>query len=476
MELHYLTITELQKKIESKEITPEEVLTAYLDRIDRVEDKIKGYVTVTEKEAKKQLQESDNGFLRGIPLAFKDNFSTKGIRTTCSSKMLENYIPPYDATVVEKIKKEGGIILGKTNMDDFAMGSTTESSAFYPTHNPWKLDCVVGGSSGGSAAVVAAGEAAAAFGSDTGGSVRQPAAFCGVVGMKPTYGNVSRNGLIAFASSLDQIGPITRDVADTALLLNAITGHDPLDSTSVNKEYPDYTQFLKQDVKGMKIGIPSEYFNMDFDEEVKSSVLESIDKLKEAGAEVKEVSLIDAEYALAAYYIIAPAEASSNLARFDGARYGYRSKKGNDAKSMFINSRNEALGEEVKRRIMLGTYALSSGYYDAFYLKAQKVRTLIKERFEEAFKEFDVIVSPTTTSTAFEIGEEKDLLERYRADLFTVPVNIAGIPAISIPCGFDSKGLPIGFQIMGAHYGEDKIIQTAYTLEKILDIDRKPEL
>ncbi|MFW6269165.1 MAG: Asp-tRNA(Asn)/Glu-tRNA(Gln) amidotransferase subunit GatA [Bacillota bacterium] len=477
MELYNLTIGKLKEKLSKREISVNEIISSYYDRINEVEDRIKAYVTLTEKKAEKQAETVDiNKKLGGIPLAIKDNMSTRGIETTCSSKILKNYTPPYDATVIKKIKREDSIILGKTNMDEFAMGSSTENSGFYPSRNPWNLDCVTGGSSGGSAAAVAAGEAAGALGSDTGGSIRQPAAFCGVVGLKPTYGNVSRYGLIAYASSLDQIGPITRNVADSALLLNIICGNDPSDSTSVDRERPDYTDFLKEDVEDMKIGIPDNYFSLDFDKEVKDKVLQAVKKLEEAGAIVEEVTLTDAEYALAAYYIIAPAEASSNLARYDGVRYGHRSEKADDVKTMFTSTRHEGFGDEVKRRIMLGTYALSSGYYDAFYLKAQKVRTLIKNNFDNTFAHYDLLISPTAPTTAFKIGQEKDPLEMYQADIFTVPVNIAGIPAISIPCGFDNNNMPIGLQIMGPHFGEGKIIQAAYTLEKILDLDKRPEL
>lgn len=476
MELYNLTISELQNMLKEGEITPEEVLDSFYKRIEDVEKDVKAYVTITESEARKSLDSLD-GPLKGIPLAIKDNMSTEGIKTTCSSKILENYIPPYDATVVRRLKENGAIILGKTNMDEFAMGSSTENSGFYPTHNPWDLEHAPGGSSGGSAASVAAGEAAGALGSDTGGSIRQPAAFCGVVGLKPTYGNVSRYGLVAFASSLDQIGPITKDVRDSAILLNYISGNDPLDSTSVDVDTPDYTDFLVEKVKGMKIGLPEEYFELDIQKEVKEKVLEGVKKLEDAGAIVEEVSLPNAEYALAAYYIIAPAEASSNLARYDGVRYGVRSNKTGDLSEMFTTTRNEGFGDEVKRRIMLGTYALSSGYYDAFYLKAQKVRTLIKEDFDRVFENYDILISPTTPTTAFKLGEVNDPLEMYKSDVFTVPVNIAGIPAISIPCGFDNNNLPIGLQIMGPHFGEGKIIQAAYTLEKILNIkDRRPEL
>jgi len=477
LELYDLTIHEIRDKLKNKEISVVEVLDSFYKRINDVEDKVKAYVTVTEGEARRRAKENLEGPLAGIPLAIKDNISTEGIRTTCSSKILHNYIPPYDATVVKRLNEAGAITLGKANMDEFAMGSSTENSGFYPTRNPWNLDCVPGGSSGGSAAAVAAGEAAGALGSDTGGSIRQPAAYCGVVGFKPTYGNVSRYGLVAFASSLDQIGPITKDVEDSAILLNVICGHDPMDSTSVNMELPDYTSFLKKDVKGMRIGLPREYFSMDFDREVRDSVLSAVKLLEDAGAKIEEVSLPSADYALAAYYIIAPSEASSNLARYDGVRYGYRSKNAGDLREMFATTRKEGFGLEVKRRIMLGTYTLSSGYYDAYYLKAQKVRTLIKEDFEKLFEDYDLLISPTTPTTAFKMGAMTDPLEMYQMDIFTVPVNIAGIPAISLPCGFDNKNLPIGIQIMGPHFGEGKILQAAYTLEELLGIkDKRAEL
>ncbi len=479
MELYNLTISQLRKKIKKREISAGDIVDSVLKRIEDKDDKVKAYVTITENLARETAasQQEKGGSLAGIPVAVKDNMSTEGVRTTCSSRMLENYIPPYDATVVKKLKKNGGLIIGKTNMDEYAMGSSTENSAFFPTHNPWDLEHVTGGSSGGSAAAVAADEAIAALGSDTGGSIRQPAAFCGIVGLKPTYGNVSRYGLVAFASSLDQIGPLTKDVRDSALLLNVITGHDPLDSTSVDRDFPDYTEYLKEDVRGMKIGIPEQYFNLKINPEVKESVLSAAGKLEEAGAELEEVNITDAEYALAAYYIIAPAEASSNLARYDGVRYGFRSKEADDIKTMFTSTRHQGFGAEVKRRIMLGTYALSSGYYDAFYLKAQKVRTIIKNDFENLFKKYDALISPTTPTTAFKIGDIKDPLEMYYGDVFTVPVNIAGIPALSIPCGFDSQGLPIGLQIMGPHFGEGKLLQIGYTLEGILDLkDKKPNL
>ena len=473
MELYKRTLTDLFNMLDEKRVKLKDIHESLSYRIKNVDPKIKAYVNLNEDIDIENLDEENykESYLKGLPVAIKDNISTDNIKTTCSSKMLENYNPPYNATVVDKIKDAGGIITGKTNMDEFAMGSSTENSAFFPTVNPWGENRVPGGSSGGSAAAVAAGMAPVALGSDTGGSIRQPASFCGVVGLKPTYGAVSRYGLVAFASSLDQIGPLARNVDDIALMMNVISGSDKNDSTCVDREYPDYTKYLKNDVSNFKIGIPNQYFDMDFDSEVRSSVMESIKKLEEAGAEVQKVDITGAEYALAAYYIIATAEASSNLARYDGVRYGLRADNVKNLSDMFTETRQQGFGDEVKRRIMLGTYVLSSGYYDDFYLKAQKVRTLIKNDFDNLFKDFDLIVSPTTPTTAFEIGEKRDPLDMYAADIFTVPVNIAGIPAISVPCGFDKKGLPIGLQFMGPHFKEEKLIQAAYSLEKILDLN-----
>jgi aspartyl-tRNA(Asn)/glutamyl-tRNA(Gln) amidotransferase subunit A len=473
MELYKRTLTDLLNMLDEKRVKLKDIHESLAYRIKNVDPKIKAYVNQNEEIDIENLDENDykETYLKGLPIAIKDNISTDNIKTTCSSKMLENYNPPYNATVVEKIKKAGGIITGKTNMDEFAMGSSTENSAFFPTVNPWGDNRVPGGSSGGSAAAVAAGMAPVALGSDTGGSIRQPASFCGVVGLKPTYGAVSRYGLVAFASSLDQIGPLARNVDDIALMMNVIAGSDENDSTCVNRDYPDYTKYLKNDVSDFKIGIPNQYFDMDFDSEVRESVMEAVEKLEAAGAEVKKVDITGAEYALAAYYIIATAEASSNLARYDGVRYGLRADNVNNLSDMFTETRQQGFGDEVKRRIMLGTYVLSSGYYDDFYLKAQKVRTLIKNDFDNLFKEFDLILSPTTPTTAFEIGEKRDPLDMYAADIFTVPVNIAGIPAISVPCGFDKDGLPIGLQFMGPHFKEEKLIQAAYSLEKILDLN-----
>lgn len=473
MELYKRSLTELKNMLDEDRVKLKDIHESLFYRIRSVDSKIKAFVNTKEELDFEELDKKDyrETYLKGLPIAIKDNISTDGLETTCSSKMLKNYKPPYNATVVNKINEAGGIITGKTNMDEYAMGSSTENSAFFPTVNPWGANRVPGGSSGGSAAAVAAGMVPVALGSDTGGSIRQPASFCGVVGMKPTYGAVSRYGLVAFASSLDQIGPLARNVDDIALMMNVIAGKDKNDSTCVDKEYPDFTEYLKEDVKGLKIGIPNQYFEMDFDEEVRESVLDAIDKLEKAGAKVERVDVTGAEYALAAYYIIATAEASSNLARYDGVRYGLRAKDTDNLKDMFTETRKQGFGEEVKRRIMLGTYVLSAGYYDDFYLKAQKVRTLIKNDFDELFEEYDLIVSPTTPTTAFKIGEKRDPLEMYAADIFTVPVNIAGIPAISIPCGFDQKGLPIGIQLMGPHFKEEKLIQAAYSLEKILDLD-----
>ena len=405
--------------------------------------------------------------IAGIPIGLKDNLCTKGVKTTCSSKMLENFVSPYDGTVVEKVNEAKLPSLGKLNMDEFAMGSSTENSAIKITHNPWNLNKVPGGSSGGSAAAVAADLVPWALGSDTGGSIREPASFCGVVGLKPTYGLVSRYGLVAFASSLDQIGPITKDVRDSAMLLNIIAGHDEKDSTSYDIEKKDYTKALKEDVKGMKIGVPKEFMGEGINPEVKAKIQGAVQTYKDMGAEVEECSLDIAEYALATYYIIACAEASSNLGRFDGIRYGYRTEKYNNLKDIYVNSRTEAFGDEVKRRIILGTYVLSSGYYDAYYKKAQKVRTYVKKQFDDAFKKYDVLLTPVAPNTAFEIGSKSaDPMEMYLADICTVSINIASVPAISIPCGVDKDGMPIGMQLIGDRFNEEKIINAAYAFEQ----------
>ena len=475
MNITDLTVHELKEKLDNKELTITQITKAYVDRIVEKEDDVKAFVTpLTDSalEKAKEIEEKvNNGELTsefaGIPIGIKDNMCTKGVRTTCSSKMLENFIAPYDATVIEKINTEGLINLGKLNMDEFAMGTTTEHSAFKTTSNPWDLNKIPGGSSGGSAAAVAAGMVPWALGSDTGGSIRQPASMCGVVGLKPTYGLVSRYGLIAYASSLDQIGTITKDVKDSAILLNIIAGHDEKDTTSANIDKKDYTKALKNDVKGLRIGVPTEYFDEGINSEVKESVKNAIEEYKKMGAIVEEFSFPIAEYALATYYIIACAEASSNLGRFDGIRYGYRTPEYNNVRELFVNSRTEGFGDEVKRRIILGTYVLSSGYYDAYYKKAQQVRTLIKNEFNKAFDKYDVLIVPTAPNVAFNIGEKSNNpLELYMEDLCTVPVNVAGVPAISVPCGVDKIGMPIGMQIIGKQFNEETILNAAYTYEQ----------
>jgi aspartyl-tRNA(Asn)/glutamyl-tRNA(Gln) amidotransferase subunit A len=423
------------------------------------------------KEVDSKIKEGKPvGMLAGIPILIKDNINIKGTRTTCSSKILNDFVSPYDATVVKKIRSADAIFIGKSNMDEFAMGSSTETSHFSVTKNPWDIARIPGGSSGGSAAAVAAGQAVLSIGSDTGGSIRQPASLCGVVGLKPTYGRVSRYGLVAFASSLDQIGPITKDTTDAALLMNVISGYDDNDSTSVNLPVPDYTEALMNNVRNIKIGIPKEYFSKGLDNDVKAAVMEAVKLLKSMGAQVKELSLPHTEYAVAAYYIIAPSEASSNLARYDGVKYGYRANEegeGGTLIDVYERTRGEGFGQEVKRRIMLGTYSLSSGYYDAYYLKAQKVRTLIKQDFDKAFGEVDVIITPTAPTTAFKIGEKtEDPLKMYLSDIYTISANLAGIPGISIPCGFDREGLPIGLQLLAKPFGEETIFRTAYSYEQ----------
>ena len=430
------------------------------------------------KQAEEIEKQEIKGELAGIPIGIKDNICTKGIKTTCSSKMLENFVSPYDATVIEKLKNENIINLGKLNMDEFAMGGSTEYSYFKKTRNPWNLNKVPGGSSGGSAAAVAANLVPWALGSDTGGSIRQPASFCGVVGLKPTYGLVSRYGLVAFASSLDQIGPITKDVRDAAMLLNIITGHDEKDTTSSNTPKVDYTKALKNDVKGLKIGVPKEFFGEGINEEVKVSLQAAIEKYKELGAEIEEFSLDISQYALAAYYIIACAEASSNLGRFDGIRYTYRTPEFKNLKEIYKKSRSEAFGPEVKRRIILGTYVLSSGYYDAYYKKAQQVRTLVMNEFNKGFEKYDVILTPTSPTVAFDIGSKSNNpLEMYLADICTVSVNVAGLPGISIPCGVDKEGMPIGMQLIGKKFSEETILNAAYTFEQAIKFreNHKPE-
>ena len=476
-----MTVEEIGKAYREKTLTVPEVVKAFLDNIEKEDEKIKAYITVCKEEALKKADEvqamfdaeKEMGALAGIPIAIKDNICTKGVRTTCASKMLENFIPPYDASVMKKIEATNAIILGKTNMDEFAMGGSTENSAFFITKNPVNLDKVPGGSSGGSAAAVAGKMAPISLGSDTGGSIREPASFCGIVGMKPTYGLVSRYGLVAFASSLDQIGPFSKTVRDNAVLLTAIAGHDEMDSTSANVENKDYEKALVNDVKGLKIGVPKEYFGEGINEEVRASLEKAIEKYKELGAEVEECSLPVTEYALPTYYIIACAEASSNLGRYDGIRYGYRTKNFESLKDIYKNSRTEGFGDEVKRRIILGTYVLSSGYYDAYYKKAQKVRTLVKKGFEEAFEKYDVLLTPTVPTVAFDIGSKsKNPLEMYMTDILTVSINIAGVPAISIPCGKDSSGMPIGMQLIAKHFNEETLYRAAYTFEQNMEVQK----
>ena len=476
MSLHKLTLCELQRKFTAGEVSAKENARAYFLRIGQVEPKVKAYVTLQKDQALAQASAIDDSLkgwrktqpMMAMPLAIKDNLCTEGVTTTCSSRMLQNFVPPYDATVIAKLRAQGYLLLGKTNLDEFAMGSSTENSAFGPSRNPWNLQCVPGGSSGGSAAAVAADECVAALGSDTGGSIRQPAAFCGVVGLKPTYGRVSRYGLIAFASSLDQIGPITKDVADAAFLLGVIAGHDPMDSTSADVPVPDYTKALKKkDLKKLKVGIPAEFFAEGLDPEVEQAVRAAIEELKSLGGEIKEIQLPRTDAAVAVYYVIATAEASSNLARFDGVKFGLRSKETKDLLELYTKTRQEGFGPEVKRRIMLGTYALSSGYYDAYYGKAQAVRTLIRQDFDAAFKEVDLIVTPVTPTPAFKLGEKsEDPLQMYLSDIFTISVNLAGLPAIALPCGFSRAGLPIGMQLIGRAFQEDTLLRAAYAYEQ----------
>jgi aspartyl-tRNA(Asn)/glutamyl-tRNA(Gln) amidotransferase subunit A len=483
--MHTKTAHELHTLLINRKISSLELTEAVLDGIKKTEDRVRAYVTVTKEEAIKQAKAADERIknnenfspLTGIPIAIKDNMCTRGMLTTCSSKILANYIPPYDATVVTKLKEAGAVIIGKTNMDEFAMGSSTENSGMHPTHNPWDTKAVPGGSSGGSAAAVAADECVLATGSDTGGSIRQPASFCGVIGFKPTYGRVSRYGLVAFASSLDQIGPLTKDVTDTAILMNVLAGHDPKDSTSVDLPVPDYRKALVNDVKKMKIGFIKELLGKGTDKAVKDSVQKATKKFKDLGAELIQVSMPTFEYAVATYYLIAPAEASSNLARYDGVKFGHRNKEARDLLSMYYETRREGFGPEVKRRIMLGTYALSAGYYDAYYLKALKVRTLIKQDFEKAFKKCDVLISPASPTVAFKLGEKTaDPLSMYLSDIATIPVNLAGLPGISIPCGFD-RGLPIGLQIIGKAFDEETVLRAAFAFEQNTDWHKqKPSL
>ena len=475
MEITELTVHELQEKLKNKELTITEINKAYINRLKEKENEVQAFITLTTDEALEQAKTVEEkvksgeitGELAGIPIGIKDNMCMKGVKTTCGSRILESFIAPYNATVIEKINTENMISLGKTNMDEFAMGSSTETSYFKKTKNPWDLTRVPGGSSGGSAAAVAANMVPWALGSDTGGSIRQPAGCCGIVGLKPTYGLVSRFGLVAYASSLDQIGTFTKDVEDTAILLNVIAGHDENDSTSAQIEKKDYTKSLKNDVKGLKIAVPKEFFGEGINAEVKETLEKAIEKYKELGAIVEEVSLDIANYSLAAYYIIGCAEASSNLGRFDGIRYGYRSQNADGLKDIYINSRSEGFGEEVKRRIILGTYVLSSGYYDAYYKKAQQVRTLVKNEFNRVFEQYDVILTPTAPTTAFKIGEKtSNPLEMYLSDICTVSVNVAGLPGISLPSGIDSQGMPVGMQLIGKRFGEETLLNAAYTYEQ----------
>ncbi|HPU42359.1 MAG TPA: Asp-tRNA(Asn)/Glu-tRNA(Gln) amidotransferase subunit GatA [Acetivibrio clariflavus] len=485
MELYELTVHELSDLIKEKKVSAVEITKSYLDRIEKIDSKVGSYLSVLGEDAVKKAMEVqekiDKGEakspLSGIPVAIKDNICTEGIKTTCASKMLHNFVPPYNATIVKKLLDDNVVIIGKLNMDEFAMGGSTENSYFKPTKNPWDLERVPGGSSGGSAAAVAANLTAFSLGSDTGGSIRQPASFCGVVGMKPTYGAVSRFGLVAFASSLDQIGPLTKDVTDCAIVLNCITGHDPMDSTSANVEYPDYTKALVNDVKGLRIGIPKEYMGEGINPEVRDAVLNAVEVLKKLGAQCEEFSLPLTEYAIPAYYLISSAEASSNLARYDGIKYGYRAEKYTDLLDLYKQTRSEGFGTEVKRRIMLGTYALSSGYYDAYYKKALQVRTLIKKGFDEAFEKYDIILGPTAPTTAYKLGEKvNNPLEMYLGDIYTVSVNIAGLPGLVVPCGFDSKGLPIGLQLIGKPFDESTLIQVGYTFEQNTDFNKRARI
>jgi aspartyl-tRNA(Asn)/glutamyl-tRNA(Gln) amidotransferase subunit A len=481
MKLCEMTAHQLHDLLARREVTSREITESVLKRIEEVEERIHAYLTLTPEMALEQasaadarIQRGDGEALTGIPLAIKDVICTRGLRTTCGSRILDNFIPPYDATVTEKLRAAGAVLVGKTNMDEFAMGSSTENSYFGPSRNPWDLERIPGGSSGGSAAAVAADECIASLGSDTGGSIRQPAACCGVVGMKPTYGRVSRYGLVAFASSLDQIGPFSRDVRDTALLLNAICGHEPRDSTSVDLPVPDYSRALVDDVRGMVLGVPRETSAEGIDPQVARSVEEAVAVLKKMGARIVEISLPHSAYALAVYYIIAPCEASSNLARYDGVKYGFRAGGTQDLLDMYQETRWQGFGAEVKRRIMLGTYALSAGYYDAYYLKASRVRTLIRQDFEKAFEKCEAIVLPTAPTPAFKIGEKvEDPLQMYLSDILTIPCNLAGLPGLSLPCGFSKEGLPIGLQIVGNLFQEEKILRVAYTFEKNTEHHRR---
>ena len=485
MELYSLTIHELQEKIKNGDASAMQIAESVFSRIDSVEERVHSYIRLMKEEAMVAAAKADENIkkgdvqpLTGIPVALKDIVCTQGIPTTCGSHILHNFLPPYNATVVEKLSAAGAVFVGKANMDEFAMGSSTETSYFGPTRNPWDLERIPGGSSGGSATAVAADECIASIGSDTGGSIRQPAALCGVVGMKPTYGRVSRFGLIAFASSLDQIGPFTKDVEDCAIMMNVLAGYDPKESTSVKAEVPDYRQFIGRDIKGWKIGIPKEYFVEGIDPEVAAAVKKTIVVVEKCGGQIVDITLPHTQYCLAVYYIIAPAEASSNLARYDGVKYGLRTADARDLMEMYTKTRRQGFGAEVKRRIMIGTYALSAGYYDAYYGKASQVRALIRRDFDEAFKQCDVILTPTTPTPAFKIGEKTDdPLQMYLSDIFTISTNLAGIPGISVPCGFTAAGLPIGVQFLAGHFEEGKLLQIASAYEKNAAIEkRRPTL
>jgi aspartyl-tRNA(Asn)/glutamyl-tRNA(Gln) amidotransferase subunit A len=486
MKLFELTIKEAHELLKKREISSRELTVAVLDRIETLDSKIGAYITVAREQAIERAEAADSAikegnisYLTGIPVAVKDLICTKGIPTTCGSRILKNFIPPYDATVIARLKKEDAVIVGKLNMDEFAMGSSTENSGIKITHNPWDLERIPGGSSGGSAAAVAAGMCLGALGSDTGGSIRQPASHCGVVGLKPTYGRVSRFGLVAFASSLDQIGPLTKDVTDCAILAGSIAGYDSFDSTSVPKDVPEYTSYLSEGIKGLKVGIPKEYNASEgLDPEVYLAVKNAVRVLERLGASCIEVSLPHSKFAVPVYYVIAPSEASSNLARYDGVKYGFRDKDKKGLMDMYRSSRSKGFGPEVKRRIIIGTYCLSSGYYDAYYKKASQVRTLIIEDFKKAFDICDIMVSPVAPTPAFKIGDKSDdPLTMYLSDIFTLSANLAGIPGISVPCGFSKEGLPVGLQIMGRHFSEEMLFKAAYNFEQATEFHkRKPEI
>ncbi len=481
MNLYELSIGQAAEALKSGETTSKELTESCLKRISAVEEKVKGFISIDEEGALEQAiqadderQKGDVDVLCGIPLSIKDLLCTKGTKTTCGSNMLENFVPPYDATAVGKLRDKGAVIVGKSSMDEFAMGSTSETCAFSTPQNPWKEGYVAGGSSGGSAVTVAAGECLGSLGSDTGGSIRQPASLCNVVGLKPTYGRVSRYGLVAFASSLDQVGPICRTVEDTAIVMNAIAGYDPKDSTSVKEKTIDYTSALTDGVKGMRVGVPKEYFGEGLDPEVEATVKNSIDLLKDAGAEIVDISLPRTDYCVAVYYLIAPAEASSNLARYDGAHYGHRKEDAASLIEMYRESRSNGFGDEVKRRILIGTYALSSGYYDAYYKKASQVRTLILDDFKAAYEKCDFLISPVTPTPAWKMGEnEDDPLSVYLSDILTISANLAGIPGMSVPGGFSKDGLPIGIQLQGPHFREDVLLKAAHNIEKGLGLSNK---